>query len=109
MRKKFLCAVLLFSILLGYVLYIHSFHRDVYTYYQSIYVIVEDINDYDLEYLKSLDYRYEKIQINLIPVDNFEQFVFHSNDLLAVENKLLSNKKVNSFIKEKLKNKFVYF
>lgn len=109
MRKKFLCAVLLFSILLGYVLYIHSFHRDVYTYDQSIYVIVEDINDYDLEYLKSLDYRYEKIQINLIPVDNFEQFVFHSNDLLAVENKLLSNKKVNSFIKEKLKNKFVYF
>ena len=45
----------------------------------------------------------------MITVDDFSDFIFDESNLLVVENELLSNANVNSFVKERLEVGFVYF
>ena len=109
MKKGFVRAMLSFSMVVTSFLSIDLFQENVSAFNCSINVIVEDTNDYDLNYLKTLDNSYQNINIELITVDDFSDFIFDESNLLVVENELLSNANVNSFVKERLEVGFVYF
>lgn len=109
MKTFFVRAMLSFSMVVTSFLSINLFQENVSAFNCSINVIVEDTNDYDLDYLKTLDNSYRNINIELITIDDFSDFIFDEKDLLVVENELLLNTNVNSLVKERLEVGFVYF